>query len=103
MNDRELEKMELDDLWNLHQRIIDILDRKLENEKRRLQNQLNELGRRFSGSSADVRQRRPYPEVKPKYKNPNDPSETWSGRGKTPRWAAELIAAGRKLDEFKIP
>jgi|SRR5215204_48819 len=102
MNDRELEKMELDDLWNLHQRIIDILDRKLENEKRRLQNQLDELGRRFGGAPADVPQRRPYPEVKPKYQNPKDPSETWSGRGKTPRWAAELIAAGRKLDEFKI-
>ena len=103
MNDRELEKMELDDLWNLHQRIIDILDRKLENEKRKLQNQLDELGRRLSGSPAGVPQRRPYPEVKPKYQNPKDPSETWSGRGKTPRWVAELIAAGRKLDEFKIP
>jgi DNA-binding protein H-NS len=102
MNDRELEKMELDDLWNLHQRIIDILDRKLENEKRRLQNQLDELGRRFGGVPAEVPQRRPYPEVKPKYQNPNEPSETWSGRGKTPRWVAELIAAGRKLDEFKI-
>lgn len=35
MKDRELEKMELDDLWDLHQRIIDVLDRKLENEKRK--------------------------------------------------------------------
>ena len=30
MKDRELDKMELDDLWDLHQRIIDVLDRKLE-------------------------------------------------------------------------
>ena len=35
MKDRELEKMELDDLWDLHQRIIEVLDRKLENEKRK--------------------------------------------------------------------
>ena len=35
MKDRDLEKMELDDLWDLHQRIIEVLDRKLENEKRK--------------------------------------------------------------------
>ena len=49
MKDRVLEKMELDELWNLHQRIIDVLDRKLENQKRKLEDQLDELGRRFGG------------------------------------------------------
>lgn len=94
--------MELDDLWDLHQRIIVILDRKLENEKRKLENQLDELGRKFGSSPSDLPQRRPYPKVEPKYRNPNNPSQTWSGRGKTPRWVAELIAAGRNLDEFRI-
>jgi len=32
MKDRELGKMELDDLWNLHERLIEVLDRKLEGE-----------------------------------------------------------------------
>ena len=102
MKDRDLEKMELDDLWDLHQRIIDVLDRKLENEKRKLQGQLDELGRKFGGSPKDIPQRRPYPKVEPKYRNPNDPSETWSGRGKTPRWMAEMLARGRSVDEFRI-
>jgi DNA-binding protein H-NS len=102
MKDRELEKMELNDLWDLHQRIVEVLDRKLENEKRKLQNQLDELGRKFGGSPADVPQRRPYPKVEAKYRNPNNPSETWSGRGKTPRWLAMLIASGRKPDDFRI-
>ena len=61
MKDRVLEKMELDELWNLHQRIIDVLDRKLENQKRKLEDQLDELGRRFGGSPKDIPQRRPYP------------------------------------------
>jgi hypothetical protein len=43
MKDRELEQMEFDDLWDLHQRIIEVLTRKLENEKRKLQNQLDNL------------------------------------------------------------
>ena len=60
MKDRELlYKMELNDLWDLHQRIIDVLDRKLESEKSKLQNQLDELGRRFGGDPKDLPQRRP--------------------------------------------
>src|SRR4051794_25633878 len=102
MKDRELEKMKLDDLWDLHQRIIDVLDRKLETEKRKLQDQLDELGRKFGGSPKDIPQRRPYPKVEPKFRNPNDPSETWSGRGKTPRWMIEMIADGRSIDDFRI-
>lgn len=102
MKDRQLEKMDLDDLWDLHQRIIAVLDRKLETEKRRLQDQLDELGRKFGGSPKDIPQRRPYPKVEPKFRNPNDPSETWSGRGKTPRWMTEMIADGRSVDEFRI-
>ena len=102
MKDRELEKLGLDDLWDLHERLIEVLDRRLENEKLRLQNKLDELGRRFGGSPKDLPQRRPYPKVEPKYRNPNDPSETWSGRGKTPRWMTEMIADGRSLDEFRI-
>lgn len=32
MKDRELERMNVDELWDLHLRILDVLDRKLENE-----------------------------------------------------------------------
>ena len=75
-------RLELNDLWDLHQRIIDVLDRKLESEKSKLQNQLDELGRRFGGDPKDLPQRRPHPKVEPKFRNPNNPAETWSGRVK---------------------
>ncbi|WP_246670302.1 H-NS histone family protein [Bradyrhizobium stylosanthis] len=29
-------------------------------------------------------ERRPYPTVRPRYRNPKNPPETWSGRGKCP-------------------
>ena len=102
MQNRALENMELDDLWDLHERLLEALARKLEDEKLRVQGQLDELGRRFGGSPKDLPQRRPYPKVAPKFRNPNDPSETWSGRGKPPRWVVELLAAGRTLDEIRI-
>ncbi len=39
--------------------------------------------------------------VKPKYKHAKT-GETWSGRGKTPRWMADEIKAGKKRDSFLI-
>lgn len=40
--------------------------------------------------------------VAPKYRNPANPKETWSGRGKQPRWLAALTAKGKKAEEFLI-
>jgi len=40
--------------------------------------------------------------VAAKYRNPANPKETWTGRGKQPRWLATETGKGRKLDEFLI-
>ncbi len=40
--------------------------------------------------------------VAPKYRNPAKPSETWTGRGKQPRWMAALTAKGKKPEDFLI-
>lgn len=39
--------------------------------------------------------------VPAKYRHP-DSGETWTGRGKAPRWITEAEAAGRKREEFLI-
>lgn len=40
--------------------------------------------------------------VAPKYRNPDNADETWTGRGKQPRWLAALTGQGRAVDEFVI-
>lgn len=40
--------------------------------------------------------------VAPKYRNPANPQETWTGRGRQPRWLAGETAAGKKLEDFLI-
>ncbi len=40
--------------------------------------------------------------VEAKYRNPANPEQTWSGRGKRSRWLEAEIAAGRKLEDFKV-
>ena len=51
--------------------------------------------------SAIGKQRRKYPRVLPKYRNPQT-SETWSGRGKRPRWLVAAMKSGRRIEEFRI-
>lgn len=33
--------------------------------------------------------------IPPKYRNPADPAQTWTGRGRPPHWAKALLEAGR--------
>lgn len=37
-----------------------------------------------------------------KYANPANQSETWSGRGRKPRWFIEAIDAGKSVEELAI-
>lgn len=40
--------------------------------------------------------------AKPKFRNPADHAQTWSGRGKRPRWFAAALAAGKKEKDLAI-
>lgn len=40
--------------------------------------------------------------VEPRYCNKSDASETWTGRGKQPRWLVAELEKGAKLEDFLI-
>lgn len=40
--------------------------------------------------------------VAPKYRHLQNPSLTWTGRGKQPRWVADYLAAGKSLSDLLI-
>jgi DNA-binding protein H-NS len=40
--------------------------------------------------------------VLPKYRNPGDSEQTWSGRGRKPGWVVELISSGGDLNACLI-
>src|SRR5262245_47199327 len=95
MTQMELEGMSAYDLWSLHVEVTQLLHEKLQAEKLALEKRLKLL-------ETPVSTRRPYPPVSPKYRNPDRPSETWSGRGKRPRWLVAQMKAGGRIDDFKI-
>ncbi len=40
--------------------------------------------------------------VAPKYRNPDDATKTWTGRGKRPHWVRDALAKGAALDSLAI-
>jgi DNA-binding protein H-NS len=108
MGKLNLEGMDFEELWLLHEELTKILSEKISAEKLELEKRLAQLNpteptalARGSEVRAD-RPRRKYPEVLPKYFNPLAPEETWSGRGKRPRWLEAALQSGHNLEEFKI-
>jgi DNA-binding protein H-NS len=46
--------------------------------------------------------KKPRGKVAPKYKNPANGAETWTGRGRQPRWVADALNGGKSLDDLLI-
>ena len=101
-----LAAMSIDELWSLHEQVTSTLARKITEEKSKLEQRLRLLensGLESSGNAIGPdRPRRPYPKVLPKYQNPKNPAEKWSGRGKQPHWVQRQLKAGKKLERFLI-
>ena len=103
--------MDFDELWRLHEELTKILAEKISAEKRKLEERLAQLSRGEQIAETPAlpeqqkadRPRRKYPKVLPKYFNPSAPLETWSGRGKQPRWFVAALRSGHKLNDLLIP
>ena len=96
MKRTELDGLSTDNLWSLHLEVSQVLQQKLQQEKLRLEECLKLLQTPVASG------RRPYPPVRPKYRNPDQPSETWAGRGKRPRWLLKQLKSGKRIDDFSI-
>lgn len=38
----------------------------------------------------------------PKYRNPQNPEQTWTGRGRKPNWIAEVLNSGAQMADLEI-
>jgi DNA-binding protein H-NS len=60
-------------------------------------------GRPRSAARDEERGTKQRGKVKPKYRNPENPGETWSGRGRKPKWVEMALAHDRELEDLAIP
>lgn len=107
---RDLASVSVDELWALREKIDSILADKISAELQELGRQLDRLSPRDKTAHHAIRKRskaaaqkhqssRP---VLPKYQNPMRPIETWSGRGRRPRWLKEQLIMGKPLEDFSV-
>jgi DNA-binding protein H-NS len=98
----DLKSMSIHRLQLLSEKIAVTLAEKIA-EKRVLEDRLRQLDQRFPvGRTSEAARRRPYPTVLPKFRNPDNPSETWSGRGRQPRWLSAQLKSGKQIEDFRI-
>jgi len=101
MQSLDLKAMTVDQLWNLHEKLVAELGQKITEEKAKLETRLRQINSTRLESNGSP-ERRPYPKVHPKYRNPKNPQEAWAGRGKQPRWLTDQLRTGKQLDDFLI-
>jgi DNA-binding protein H-NS len=98
-----LKSMSLDQLSKLKEQVAAALNAKVVEERRAVQDQLSKLDRLAAGGSRGKGGRGGMRgAVAPKYRNPDNPAETWAGRGLKPRWLAAALKTGKKLEDFSI-
>ena len=82
------------------------LKEKKEDEKKEFRNEILELvqSRGFSMEELFNIEGKPKKKGKlpPTHRDPNDPRNTWTGRGRKPLWLAEALNAGGEMKDYII-
>ncbi|AHF01819.1 histidine biosynthesis protein [Thiomicrospira aerophila AL3] len=102
-----LDQMSVEELIRLEKQVQKMIEQKQQAEKKQL---IDEFKARAAslGLSIDlvINDEKPAKKtgakVAPKYQHPSNPSLTWTGRGRTPKWVEEQISAGRSLTSLEI-
>ena len=94
-----LKSMSIEKLVKLQSGVEATLAQKVSEERRALQQELTKLGGYAGAKKARGGRLGP---AAPKYRNPENSSETWAGRGLKPRWLTAAMKSGKKLEDFAI-
>jgi DNA-binding protein H-NS len=93
--------MSVDALLALRKKIDTVLNQKTAKMRKQLE-QLDVGGGKLSVRKAAGGRSGRGRKVAPKYRDPDDPSNVWAGRGVVPRWMTAKIKAGATRDDFLI-
>lgn len=102
----DLSKLSFEELQTLVKDAEAEIASRREAEKERVLQQMRELAGSIGMTVEELLGRekgkgRP-PKGEAKYRHPDNPDLTWSGRGKRPAWVTEALNAGKSLDEMAV-
>ncbi len=101
----DLGSLSLADLRALQNRVARAIDNYEAERLRRARAELDMRARELGFTLDEVlgaKGRRPRPDSRARYANPANPRQTWTGRGRQPRWFAEALAAGRTKQSMEV-
>jgi DNA-binding protein H-NS len=102
----DISKLELSELKQLSRDITNALDGYATNKRRECLKELKEVAKKHGFTLEDFTRPTAENAIKmapvPKYHNPADPSQTWTGRGRKPAWIISGLDAGKQLADFAI-
>jgi len=55
-----------------------------------------------AGAKAGAKPKAPGAEVAPRYRNPADAAQQWTGRGRQPKWVKDWLEAGNDIEGLRI-
>jgi DNA-binding protein H-NS len=103
MSSIDLNNLSIPELEDLAKAIASELEKRQSESKRIVLNQIKELAQSIGMTIDDVvgigkkKRRRGAPLTSKVYVNPENPKETWFGRGRRPNWARDILNRGEAL------
>lgn len=98
----DLGGMSLKQLVDLEQRVKDAISEKRDSERARIKEEMAALAQKHGFSIKEVLGLQKTRSVAIKYRNPENPSETWTGRGRKPNWLSAKLSKGAKIEQFTV-
>ena len=101
----DLNDLSLKELKDLQSQVAKAISSFEDRRKKQALAELEEKAREMGFSLAELTGSTPVRKRTPavaKYANPSDQSDTWSGRGRKPRWFVAALAAGKKPDDLMV-
>lgn len=100
---KDLDKLSLPELKQLRKDVDSAIASYKDREKAKARVALEETAKEY-GFSLDeiVGKKTRRSKAPPKYRNPENSAETWSGRGRRPNWIEASLKKGGKLEDFLI-
>ena len=104
MPDIDLTQLSKRELQGLSKDIDKELKRREVEDKKNILLQMKELAASVGMTVEEIIENTPQKKTKgePKYRNPDDPTQTWTGRGKRPGWLNEQLDRGKTLEDLEI-
>ena len=98
----KLEKMSVAQLSAMQTRIERLKIEKQSSERDAVRKQLTDMAKEHGFDIRDLFGKGRKGKVAVKYRDPKNPDNTWTGRGRMPRWLTAAIKNGKARDDFLI-